>query len=204
MTLEEIANQRSLPQPKEELSTEKLLTLITKLNEENASLTKRIERAEHAEREIANAEHCKNEMWKSYQRMLSEVVEVKRKNDDLLANAVAMRGKLREALEKKEIVYRDKIVYKDRIVEKEKIVYKDRAVPSPKCEMCSQTAYKKMYKEVAAQKDEYEQAVFLAERCRIFIFFVFVYAVFGLLCTALLLAGYFITVIIEMYLGNKS
>ncbi len=201
MTLEEIANQRSLPQPKEELSTEKLLTLITKLNEENASLTRRISRAEQ---EIANAEYCKNEMWKSYQRMLSEVVEVKRKYDDLLADAVTMRGKLREALEKKEIVYRDKIVYKDRIVEKDKIVYKDRPVPAPKCEVCSQTAYKKMYKEAALQKEEYERSVFLAERCRIFIFFVFIYTVCGLICTALLLAGYFIIVIIEMYLGNKS
>ena len=198
MTLEEIANQRNLPQPKEELSTEKLLTLITKLNEENASLTKRISRAEHAEQEIANAEHCKNEMRKSYQRMLSEVVEGKRKNDDLLADAVTMRGKLREALNKKEIVYKDKIVYKDRIV------YKDKPVPAPKCEICSKTAYKKMYKEAAAQKKEYERSIFLAERCRIFIFFVFIYTVCGLICAALLLAGYFIIIIIEMYLGNKS
>ena len=204
MTLDEIANQRNLPQPKEELSTEKLLQTITKLNKENASLTKRIERAERAEREIANAEHCKNEMWKSYQRMMDEVVKVKTRNDDLLADAVAMRGKLREALAQKEIIYKDKIVYKDRIVEKEKIVYKDRAVPSPKCEMCSQTAYKKMYKEAAAQKDEYERSVFLADCCRIFIFFVFIYAVCGLICTALLLTGYFIIIIIEMYLGNKS
>ncbi len=129
---------------------------------------------------------------------------MKRKNDDLLADAVTMRGKLREALEKKEIVYRDKIVYKDKIVEKDKIVYKDRPVPAPKCEVCSQTAYKKMYKEAALQKEEYERSVFLAERCRIFIFFVFIYTVCGLICTALLLAGYFIIVIIEMYLGNKS
>ena len=192
MTLEEIANQRNLPQPKEELSTEKLLTLITKLNEENANLTKRIERAEHSEREITNAEHCKNEMWKSYQRMLSEVVKVKRKNDDLLADAVTMRVKLRKALEKKEIVYRDKIVYKD------------RPVPAPKCEACFQAEYKKMYKDAAAQKEEYERSIFLAERCRIFIFFVFIYAVCGLLCTALLLAGYFIIVIIEMYLENNK
>ena len=198
MTLEEIANQRNLPQPKEELSTEKLLTLITKLNEENANLTKRISRAEHAEQEIANAEHCKNEMWKSYQRMLSEVVEVKRKNDDLLADAVTMRGKLRDALEKKEIVYRDKIVYKDRIV------YKDKPVPAPKCEVCFQTEYKKMYREATEKKEEYERSVFLAERCRIFIFFVFIYTVCGLICTALLLAVYFIIIIIEMYLGNKS
>ena len=204
MTLEEIANQRNLPQPKEELSTEKLLTLITKLNEENASLTKRISRAEHAEQEIANAEHCKNEMRNSYQRMLSEVVEVKRKNDDLLADAVATRGKLREALEKKEIVYRDKIVYRDRIVEKDKIVYKDRPVPALKCEVCFQTEYKKMYKEAAAQKEEYERSVFLADCCRIFIFFVFIYAVCGLICTVLLFAVYFIIIIIEMYLGNKS
>ncbi len=129
---------------------------------------------------------------------------MKRKNDDLLADAVTMRGKLREALEKKEIVYRDKIVYKDKIVEKDKIVYKDRPVPAPKCEVCSQIAYKKMYKEAALQKEEYERSIFLADCCRIFIFFVFIYAVFGLLCTALLLAGYFIIVIIEMYLGNKS
>lgn len=204
MTLEEIANQRNLPQPKEELSTEKLLTLITKLNEENASLTKRISRAEHAEREIANAEHCKNEMWKSYQRMLSEVVEVKRKNDNLLADAVATRGKLREALAKKEIVYRDKIVYQDRIVEKDKIVYKDRPVPATKCEVCSQIAYKKMYKETALQKEEYERSIFLADRCRTFIIFVFIYAVCGLICAVLLLAVYFIIIITQMYLENKS
>ena len=129
---------------------------------------------------------------------------MKRKNDDLLADAVTMRVKLRKALEKKEIVYRDKIVYKDRIVEKDKIVYKDRPVPAPKCEACFQAEYKKMYKDAAAQKEEYERSIFLAERCRIFIFFVFIYAVCGLLCTALLLAGYFIIVIIEMYLGNKS
>ena len=98
MTLEEIANQRNLPQPREELSTEKLLQTITKLNEENANLTKRISSAEHAEREIANAEHCKNAMWKSYQRMLSEVTKLKIQKDDLLADAVTMRGKLREAL----------------------------------------------------------------------------------------------------------
>ena len=160
MTLDEITNQRNLPQSKEELSTEKLLTLITKLNEENASLTKRIERAERTEREIANAEHCKNEMWKSYQRMMDEVVKVKTRNDDLLADAAATRGKLREALNKKEIVYKDKIIYRDRIVEKDKIVYKDRPVPASKCEVCFQAEYKKMYKEVAAQKEEYERSVF--------------------------------------------
>ena len=222
MTLEEIANQRNLPQPKEELSTEKLLTLITKLNEENASLTKRIERAEHAEREIANAEHCKNEMWKSYQRMLSEMTKLKIQKDDLLADVVTMRGKLREALEKKEIVYkdkivyqdrivekekivyRDKIVYKDRIVEKDKLIYKDRIVPAPKCEMCSQSAYRKMYKEVAAQKEEYEQVEFLAECCKIFIFFVFILAVFGTICTILIFAVYFIIIAVQMYLENNK
>ena len=204
MTLEEIANQRNLPQPKEKLSTEKLLTLITKLNEENANLTKRIERAEHAEREIANAEHCKNEMWKNYQRMLSEVVEVKRKNDDLLADAVATRGKLREALEKKEIVYRDKIVYKDRIVEKDKIVYKDRPVPATKCEMCSKTAYHEMMTELVSMKKEYEQAKLLAGRCGIFIFFVFIHAVFGLACLALLMIVYFIIIITQIYHKNKA
>ena len=222
MTLEEIANQRNLPQPREELSTEKLLTLITKLNEENASLTKRIERAEHAEREIANAEHCKNEMWKSYQRMLSEVVEVKRKNDDLLADAVTMRGKLREALEKKEVIYKDKIVYQDRIVEKEKIVYrdkivyqdrivekdkliyKDRIVPAPKCEMCSKSAYRKMLAELKEQREEYQQAEFLAECCKIFIFFVFILAVFGTICTILMFVVYFIIITVQMYLENNK
>lgn len=221
MTLDEIANQRNLPQPKEELNTERLLQTITKLNAENASLTKRIERAEHAEREIANAEHCKNEMWKSYQMMLDEVVKVKLKNDDLLADAVAMRGKLREALEKKEIVYKDKIVYKDRIVEKEKIVYrdnivyqdrivekdrpiyKDRIVPAPKCEMCSKSAYRKMLAELKEQREEYQHAEFLGECCKIFIFFVFILAVFGTVCTILMFAVYFIIIITQMYLTNK-
>ncbi len=204
MTLEEIANQRNLPQPKEELSTEKLLMLITKLNAENANLTKRIERAEHAEREIANAEHCKNEMWKSYQRMLSEVVEVKRKNDDLLADAVATRGKLREALTKKEIVYKDKIVYKDRIVEKEKIVYKDRNVPAPKCEMCSKSAYHAMLAELITMKNDYKKSEFISDCCKIFVFFIFIYAVFGLLCMSLIFVVYFIIIIMQIYRTNKS
>ena len=222
MTLEEIANQRNLPQPREELSTEKLLMLITKLNEENASLTKRIERAEHAEREIANAEHCKNEMWKSYQRMLSEMTKLKIQKDDLLADAVTMRGKLREALEKKEIVYKDKIVYQDRIVEKEKIVYrdkivyqdrivekdkliyKDRTVPAPKCEMCSKSAYRKMLAELKEQREEYQQAEFLAECCKIFIFFVFIRTIFGIVCMALLFVVYFIIIITQMYLENNK
>ena len=202
MTLDEIANQRSLPQPKEELNTEQLVKLITKLNKENANLSKRIARAEHAEREIANAEHCKNEMWKNYQRMLTEVTKVKLRNDELLADAVAMRGKLREALAKKEIVYRDKIVYQDRIVEKDKIVYKDRPVPATKCEMCSKTAYHEMMTELVSMKKEYEQSKLLAYRCKIFIFFVVIYAVFGLACLILLMIVYFI-IIIQMYCKNK-
>ena len=222
MTLDEIANQRNLPQPKEELNTERLLQTITKLNAENASLTKRIERAEHAEREIANAEHCKNEMWKSYQMMLDEVVKVKLKNDDLLADAVAMRGKLREALEKKEIVYKDKIVYKDRIVEKEKIVYrdnivyqdrivekdrpiyKDRIVPAPKCEMCSKSAYHKMLAELITMKQDYQKAEYISDCCKIFVFFIFIYSVFGLLCMSLMFAVYFIIIIMQIYHTNKS
>ena len=222
MTLEEIANQRNLPQPKEELSTEKLLQLITKLNEENASYAKRIARAEHAEREIANAEHCKEEMWKSYQRMLKEVTKLKIQKDDLLADAVTMRGKLSEALakreviykekivyqdrvvEKEKIVYRDKIVYQDRIVKKDKIIYQDRYVPAPKCEMCSKTAYHKMLAEVITMKEDYQKAEYISDCCKIFIFFIFVNAVFGLICTILMFAVYYIIIITQMYLENNK
>ena len=147
---------------------------------------------------------------------------MKRKNDDLLVDAVTMRVKPREALEKKEviykdkivyqdrivekekIVYRDKIVYKDRIVEKDKLIYKDRKVPAPKCEMCSKTAYRKMLAELKEQQEEYEHAVSLAECCKIFIFFVFILAVFGTICTILMFVVCFIIIITQMYLENNK
>ena len=133
-----------------------------------------------------------------------------------------MRGKLREALEKKEVIYKDKIVYQDRIVEKEKIVYrdkimykdriveidkliyKDRIVPAPKCEMCSKSAYRKMLAELKEQREEYQQAEFLAECCKIFIFFVFIRTIFGIVCMAVLFVVYFIIIITQMYLENNK
>ncbi|MBO5560557.1 MAG: hypothetical protein J6A07_02760 [Firmicutes bacterium] len=150
------------------------------------------------------------------------MTKLKIQKDDLLADTVTMRVKLREALEKKEIVYKDKIVYQDRIVEKEKIVYrdkivykdrivekdrliyKDRIVPAPKCEMCSKSAYRKMLAELKEQREEYQQAEFLAECCKIFIFFVFILAVFGTICTILMFVVYFIIIAVQMYLENNK